>query len=237
METINNLFLPGGFKQFRVLKTKYILADKHILVIGGGADKLALKITEANAASVCFILDDYESLINARLLIDKEKNITVKMMDYDNTDFADEQFDLVYAQASISTSKRNKIVKEIKRILKPGGTLCVGEITALKKDYPPFVRDIFDSSDILPLLHDNCGNYYLERRFELLFQEDLTSSLKNFYETAIKSLKETNPSLSEKEKSYYKKVLNKINHESNAYLKLGADKFIGFKMLILKKNN
>jgi DNA-directed RNA polymerase subunit N (RpoN/RPB10) len=42
--------------------------------------------------------------------------------------------------------------------------------------------------------------------------------------------------LSGQEKSYYKKLLNKISHESNAYLKLGADKYIGFKMLILKLN-
>ena len=39
------------------------------------------------------------------------------MMDFDNTDFNAEEFDLVYAQASISLLNRNKIVKEIKRIL------------------------------------------------------------------------------------------------------------------------
>ena len=43
--------------------------------------------------------------------------------------------------------------------------------------------------------------------------------------------------LTDKEKSFYKKLLSKISHESNAYLKLGADRYIGFKMLILKKTN
>jgi hypothetical protein len=47
-------------------------------------------------------------------------------------------------------------------------------------------------------------------------------------------LKQAIETLTEKEKSYYKKLLNKISHESNAYLKLGADKYIGYKLLILK---
>ena len=231
------VFLPGGLRQFRSLKNKYILKDKEILVLGSGSEKVTIKMIEADAASVVMIVNDYESLINARLGLSKESKISVKMMDFDNTDFTDSQFDLVYAQASISLSTRNKIVKEIKKILKPEGVLCVGEISALKKEYPAFVSDIFESSDIQPLQHENCKNYYIERNFSVLYEEDLTSSLQNFYTNAAQSLNEVIDNLSDKEKSYYKKLLNKISHESNAYLKLGADKFIGFKMLILKKNN
>jgi oligoribonuclease NrnB/cAMP/cGMP phosphodiesterase (DHH superfamily) len=111
----------------------------------------------------------------------------------------------------------------------------VSEITALTKQYPQFVKDIFESSDILPLNHNECAKYYEERNFSVLYEDDLSSSLKNYYENAANQLKETIETLTEKEKSYYKKLLNKISHESNAYLKLGADKFIGLKMLILKK--
>jgi ubiquinone/menaquinone biosynthesis C-methylase UbiE len=236
MSDTQNIFLPGGFKQFRILKSKYIIADKAVLVIGAGSEKIALKMAEAGAARVSFIVNEYESLINARLVLSTQSNISVKMMDYENTDFSDNEFDLVYAQASISTTNRNKIIKEVKRILKAGGTLCTGEITAITKEYPPFVRDIFESSEVAPLLHESCENYFIERKFEMMYGEDLSSSLKNFYETAAQSLKDVIYRLSDKEKSYYKKLLNKISHESNAYLKLGADKYIGFKMLILKKN-
>lgn len=236
MQEKSFVFLPAGLKQFRALKNKYILKNKNVLVIGPGSEKIAQKMIDAEAVSAILIVDDYESLINARLAFSKESKITVKMMDYDNTDFNENEFDLVYAQASVSTSNRNKIVKEIKRILKPEGVFCVGEITLLKEAYPAFVKDIFESSDILPLQHDSCKEYFIDRKFQILYEEDLSSSLKSFYETAAQSLKDTIGDLSEKEKSYYKKVLNKISHESNAYLKLGADKYIGFKMLILKKN-
>lgn len=235
MKETQTIFLPGGFKQFRILKTKYVLYDKHVLVIGSGSEKIAEKMIESGASSATMIVNDYDSLINARLNLIKDSKVLVKLMDFDNTDFDAGQFDLVYAQASISLLNRNKIVKEIKRILKPDGTLCVSEITALTNDYPPFVKNIFDTSDMLPLLNDSCGTYYTERNFSVLYEEDLSSSLQSFYEHTAQGLDDTIYKLNEKEKSYYKKLLSKISHESNAYLKLGADRYIGFKMLILKK--
>ena len=230
-----NIFLPGGFKQFRILKSKYDLSKRDVLIIGSNSEKIAEKMIEHEANSVKIIVNDYDSLMNSRLNLGKDSKIVVKMMDFDNTDFGNEEIDLIYAQASISLTNRNKIVKEIKRILKPEGVFCVSEITSLTKEYPPFVKNIFEASDILPLLHNSCANYYNERKFSVLYEEDLSSSLTSFYENAADTLDESFDRLTDKEKSYYKKLLNKISHESNAYLKLGADKFIGFKMLIIKK--
>lgn len=235
MHETQQIFLPGGSKQFRILKTKYILPGKTVLIIGSNSEKIAEKMIESGAISLKIIVNDYDSLMNSRLNLNREVDVSVKMMDFDNTDFNAEEFDLVYAQASISLTNRNKIIKEIKRILKPEGVLCLSEITALQKDYPAFVKNIFEASDILPLQNDKCTDYYKERNFTILYEEDLTSSLNSFYESAVISLKGSIDNLSDKEKSYYKKLLKKISHESNAYLKLGADKFIGFKMLILKQ--
>jgi ubiquinone/menaquinone biosynthesis C-methylase UbiE len=235
MKESQNIFLPGGFKQFRILKTKYVLNDKRVLIIGSGSEKIAEKMIESGAISATMIVSDYDSLINARLNLIKDSKVLVKMMDFDNTDFDAEEFDLVYAQASISLLNRNKIIKEIKRILKPEATLCVSEITALTNDYPPFVKNIFETSDILALVNDQCETYYAEKKFSVLYEEDLTSSLQSFYEHTAQELDDKIYKLTDKEKSFYKKLLSKISHESNAYLKLGADRYIGFKMLILKK--
>jgi len=38
------------------------------------------------------------------------------------------------------------------------------------------------------------------------------------------------------EKSYNKRILNKISHESNAYLNLGGSLHIGFKLIMARKN-
>ncbi len=234
MQETQNILLPAGFKQFRVLKTKYIINSKSVLVIGAGSEKIAEKMVDSGAASVKMIVDDFDSQINSKLNLVNGKNIGIELMDYNATDFRENEFDLVYAQGTLSSSNRNKIVREIKRILKADGVFCVGELTALSKTYPAFIKNIFDSSNVLPLVHEECLLYYEERKFAVLFEQDLSSSLKNFYENAAIELKANIDNLSEREKSYYKKLLNKISHESNAYLKLGADRYIGFKMLILK---
>lgn len=236
MENDSFLFLPGGLKQFRILKNNISLNNYDVLIIGPGCEVIAMRMIDSEANAVINIVNDYESLIVTRLRAPKSPAVSVKMMDYHNTDFTNASFDLIYAQASISLTNRNKIVKEIKRILKPDGVLCAGEITALKKDNPVFVKDIFQSSGILPLQHESAKEYYIERKFSLLYEEDLSSSLKIFYENASLALKNNIQSLSDQEKSYFKKILNKITHESNAYLKLGADKYIGYKMLILKND-
>jgi len=56
----------------------------------------------------------------------------------------------------------------------------------------------------------------------------------HFYENVSNELSDYFRKTDETEKKLYKKLLNKISHESNAYLKLGADKYIGLNLLILK---
>jgi ubiquinone/menaquinone biosynthesis C-methylase UbiE len=132
---------------------------------------------------------------------------------------------------------RNKIIKELKRILKPGGFICIGEIVSLKQDIPLFVKDIFDAAGLLPLYVDELEKYYSERKLNIIFQQDFSETLSEYYIRYASQLKSAKYDLTDSEKSYYKKILNKISHESNVYLKLGGDKFIGFVSLLLQKGN
>jgi len=136
------IFLPGSGKQFNHLKAKVILKDKDILIIGSNSEKIAQMFLNADVNAVTIILDEYDSLLNARYLLKNKEEISIRLMDSSSTDFNDAMFDIVYAQASISGKMRNKIIKEIKRILKPEGIINVGEITSLKSSPPIFVNDI-----------------------------------------------------------------------------------------------
>ena len=156
-------------------------------------------------------------------------------MDFENTDFDNESFDVVFAQAATSTTNRNKIIKEVKRVLKPSGIFCVGEIVSLSEKPPAFVKDLWEASEIFPLPINGVTKYYEERKFEVLSEKDLSLSLKDFYRTSINLLKDKINKISEQEKIYHKKFLKKVSHESNAYLNLGGDKHMGFSAVILKK--
>jgi len=233
----NKILLPGLDKQISFLKKNLTSEVKTALVIGSASEVPAEIISKRFNCNVEIIVEDYESLLNSKLILGKESNIKVRIMSFDATDFDSFTFDLVYAQASISSTKRNKIVKEINRTLKPGGYFCVGEIVALNKSVPMFVQNIFDSSDLLPLFNNDLNIYYLERKFKLTGSIDLTNTLKEFYLLNADLLKSSKGELTQQEKSYYKKLVNKISHESNAYLKLGADKYIGFIALLLQRGS
>ncbi|MBI5730534.1 MAG: methyltransferase domain-containing protein [Ignavibacteriales bacterium] len=232
----NKILLPGLEKQINFLRKNLTSEINSALVIGSASEIPAEIISKNFNCNVEVIVEDYESLLNSKLILRDASKINIRLMGFEATDFNSSSFDLVYAQASISSTKRNKIVKEINRTLKPRGLFCVGEIVALNKDIPRFVQDIFDSSDLLPLFNNDLTKYYLGKNFTLNGSVDLTNTLKEFYLLNADMLKSSKGDLTQQERSYYKKLLNKISHESNAYLKLGADKYIGFVALLLQKS-
>ena len=235
MKTIKPIFLPGTDRQFTILSSQVALEGKRILIIGGNTSELANEFIARGASQVIIVVEDNDSLLQTRLLIGNNKSISAKMMEFTNTDFNDEEFDLVYAQASISNAERNKILKEVKRILKSKGIFCVGENVVFTEELPKFVNDIFQSSGIIPLLKDNFAKYFTERKFDVLYQHDLSSTLKDFYKMSASLLQDNIDTLTDNEKSYYKKLIKKMSHESNAFLNLGGDNYFGFMMLILQK--
>lgn len=235
MENKKQILLPGLAKQLSFLEKNLNTEPKSILVIGASSEMPALELANVYNVKIELIVEEYESLLNSKLVLKNDEAINLKMMSFETTDYRDNEFDLIYAQASISLVNRNKIIKEIKRILKPGGFLCVGEIVSFTKEPPRFMQDIFDSSSMLPLYHEDVQKYYLDRKFVIVAQENLSSTLKEFYSINAAKLDDAVYNLTDNEKSYYKKIVNKISHESNVYLKLGGDKHIGFRVLLLRK--
>lgn len=227
-------FLPGTDKQLEFLLENVDVKGLSILIIGTGCEEIAKMLLEKEASKVIIIVDDNDSLLSLRLQLAKS-NINVRLMEFDNTDFKDSEFDLVFAQASVSNKKRNKIAKEIYRILKTEGYFCVGEITSPTQSPPQFITDLWQSADITPLHPKELEQFYLGKNFELVKPRELSHTLKDFYSTSVNLLEENLNRLTEQERSYYKKLLNRISHESNAYLKLGGDAHIGFYAFILRK--
>jgi len=236
VKTKTEILLPGGDSQLRYTTGNVEINGKRILILGSGSGNIAIELLKNNAASIELIVEDYESLIISQLSLENISKITPKLMDFELTDFAKDTFDIVYAQASISNTRRNKIIKEVKRILKNDGVLLVGEIIKLEKDIPQFVRDIFEQSDLDPLFIDDLKNYYYSRGFEIQDVVDYTKTLKEYYSSNLGKLKFSVSELTENEKSYYKKLINQISHQSKAYLKQGADKYIGFYTVAAKLN-
>ena len=227
-----SILLPGGNKQFEHLLEQNICAGVRTLIIGSGCELAAIELLEYYD-NVTIISDDYDSVMQSRLSLKNEDRINVKMMDYAHTDFEAKHFDLIYAQGSISIPDKKDIVKELKRILSKQALFCAGEIVSLKDPVPEFVNDIWERSGLEPIASSEIKKYYEGKGFEVLSENDLSSSLGDFYE----KIKNAVSKVSKDEKEQDKKYFSKMKHESHAYRKLGGDKYIGFKSLIMRKLN
>ncbi len=235
MEKNLNVFLPGLDNQIRFVRRRLELEGKRTLTLGSASEAIAKVFLEETNTNAELIVEDYNSLMNSRLLVSENKSINVRLMDFEYTDFDNKEFDVVYTQGAISNPRRNKIVKEAKRILKPEGYFCVGEVVSLQKELPQFILDIYDSTDLDPLQSSEIEKYYIERNFEIVEKKDLSFTLADYYSKSLTELKKSLVDMPENEKSYYKKLINMISHEAKAFLNQGADEFIGFYSFILKK--
>jgi len=228
----NNILLPGGSKQLEHLFEQNIPKGEQALIIGPNCESIAARLIDY-FTNLFIVTDNYESVMQIKMKLKDEEKVKVKMMDYAHTDFENEHFDLIYAQGSISVTNKKNIVKEIKRILRSQSLFCAGEIVSLKEPVPGFVNDIWERSDLEPIASSKIKKYYEGKGFEVLSEKDLSDTLKDFYE----KIRNTVAKVSKDEKESDKKYFARMKHESHAYLKLGGDKYIGFKSLILRKLN
>ncbi len=122
------IYLPGLKKQYEFLISKLELTGFNILILGSSNAIISKLLFNKSKEKVEIIVEDYESLLVTQLELGDQTEVSVKLMDFEKTDYSENRFDLVYAQGSISDKRRKKIVKEIKRILKPNGHLFRGSI-------------------------------------------------------------------------------------------------------------
>ncbi len=236
MSEKQKILLPGGTGQFNHLIKYAGLNEKQVLIIGANSEALARMFLNKKASAVKIIVDDYDSLLNSRLILKKD-DIPVRLMEYDNTDFNKGSFDIVYSQAGISTPVRNKVIKEIKRIVKPDGVISIGEIVSLKHPVPQFVTDVWELNGIDALNMDDLKEFYTSKNLEVLDMRNLSGTLSEFYKQIKELVSKKGGDIPVGEESYYKKLIKRIVHEANAYLKLGGDKYMGFVSIIMRNKS
>lgn len=224
-------------KQLELLRSQELKEGSRSLVAGGGLEAAAAGIAGVTHGPVELITREEESLMQSRMQLAGNKYVNVRFMEFTATDFADDSFDVVYAQASVSTFERKDIAREFHRLLAHGGIACIGEIVSLRPDPPEFMTDIWDNSAIEPLPADELESAWTEAGFEVVRSEDLRRTLRTFYETLSEDLLSGATALTAADGKEAKWLLKQLKHEARTYLKGGGDKFMGYNALILKKKD
>lgn len=97
MQNSNLILLPGLSEQLNFLLNKINILNLNILIIGNGSIPIANKLSTKCEYDIEAIVEDYNSYIDSEIQLVKNKNIHLKLMDFEHTDFSDSRFDLVYA--------------------------------------------------------------------------------------------------------------------------------------------
>ncbi|MCF8259990.1 MAG: methyltransferase domain-containing protein [Melioribacteraceae bacterium] len=235
MENANKIILPGLEKQLTWLKKQIVEPPKKIAVFGASSEIIADDLAKLYDADVTLVVENYDALMNAKLIIDDDSPVKVKIMDFEVTDFGKQELDLIFAQGSVSLINRNKILKEFRRILTDEGLICIGEMTKLRETVPAVIENLWINADIEAIFSKDLEQFYESRNFEIIDKIQLNYTLEKYYSESLDLLQNSVKNLTDKEKSYNKKLIKRIKHETNVYLKHGGEKYIGFTALLMKK--
>jgi len=117
-----------------------ISSGDKILDAGCGVGGAALYLSETKQAEVTGItLSEKQIELATQSLKQKklENKVTFLLMDYTNTSFDDESFDVVWACESVSSvDDKNLFIKEAFRVLKKGGRLILSDFFNTGKNQP-----------------------------------------------------------------------------------------------------
>ena len=229
------VLLPGLEDQILFLLNNVDVTDKRILIMGPGSLHIADKLLANGASAIELIIDDEELMLADRLQAKASEKLRIRYMEFFSTDFKDESFDLVYAQASVSTTKHMKILKEIKRITKPQGSICLGELVQLTKEIPASVRNVWERTKVRPHEIIKLQEAYASQGFEPVLETDLSFTMKFVYKKHLYTMNKHLPSMTEAEKKVYKKEIKTYRHEANMYLQFKGDNYTGFIVFLMRK--
>ena len=77
MKNETNIFLPGLDNQFRFLRRNVELKNKLTLTLGSASEEIVKLLADETGKKAELIAEDYNSLMNAMLLLEKRDDIVV----------------------------------------------------------------------------------------------------------------------------------------------------------------
>lgn len=228
-------FLPGGSAPIRFFLNEVQPHEGSLLILGNGFTEIVPHFLNTGFSPIHAASDDNTEIFGFKANTPKDQQVPALYVEYTSLDHKTESFDFVFCQATLTLGVRNKLVKEIKRVLKPGGHLITTEILCNKKPAPTFLNDIWADSGQDPLFTDDFEPYYTSRNFEVVKTADFTDELDEFYIKSFKMLESNLKSVSAEQRQKIRKEFAGEKHEITSLVKGGALKYMNLKTMILKK--
>jgi SAM-dependent methyltransferase len=228
-------FLPGGASPITFFLKKIPHEGKSILLLGNGFSQLIPFVMHEGFSSIQSASDDNTEVFEYKANTSKNQQFPALVVDYESLDHNTGEFDFVFCQTTLTKPIKTKLIKEIKRILKPDGILITSEIICVKKPAPIFLNDIWIKSGQDPHYGEEFEAFYTTRGFNLIESAEFPNDLDEFYIKSYKILETNLKSMSAEKRVQFRKDFVQEKHEITSMVKGGALKFLNFKTLILQK--
>lgn len=211
-----DILLPGMSRQYNHILRLTGFKGKNICIFGSKSTPIASMFLKRQASAVSVIVEHEDDLLEDRASEWLKTGTSLKLMNYANTDFPSDSFDYIYAQAALVGSDRRTVLKEMYRLLKPGGELSLGDII-LFKQAPPVFNAIFKESGMKPIEDSALTELLEETGFTIKDKTDISDGLTTYYKTQLDYIEEYEQKLSPAEKKDLKKELAPYKHECKSY--------------------
>ncbi len=196
--------------------------NRTVLDLGSGFGGSARFLAKEYQCKVeCLNLSKAQNDINRQLIKEAglEEKILVREGNFEELPYQDNSFDVVWSQDSfLHSGRRDTVLKEAYRVLKPGGCLVYTDImqgdTATRAELQPVL-------DRIHLESLSSVSFYRiaakECRFREYFFQDLSRCLTAHYSHVLKELEERQSSLSDKiSEDYIENMKKGLGHWINA---------------------
>lgn len=202
------------------IKTK-ITANTRILDAGAGYGGAARFLAKTYGCHVTALnLSEVQNERNRQMNKEQKLDHLITVIDgsFEDLPFEEEVFDIVWSEDSfLHSGEKDKIFKEINRVLKPGGELIFTD---------PMQADHATSDDLAPVLKrihlSQMGSFTLYRKLaeENGFQEigitDLSAHLPRHYGNVAEELKKRAEQVKDISQQYIDNMLTGLSHWVNA---------------------
>ncbi|MDX9758563.1 MAG: methyltransferase domain-containing protein [Bacteroidota bacterium] len=205
-------------------------ADASLLLMGCRQGENALALAGCFDGRIVGIEEDSESVFYAKMAAAEMKlapRVSLQFMAPVATNFRPGQFTVVLLEGVLSSYPPGKVIKEVLRVLAPGGWLLASDSCWLEEDVPTFARDVWESPDHKVLTPPAVRALLEERGVEVLALEDRSDVLDPFYRQFHDTVRGIAKSRFEGMK-HQKALVKHYKHEIDVYRKHGGARYMGY---------